>query len=124
MAAPVLLAYNLENQQKLKLLFTCAQLKIGFISVPRADYAQPIAALAGVRARDEGVYEGEGFSDEMLVMANFTNNLFQAFMNALKRSHGATPALKAVMTPTNAEWDSLKLHAEILKEHEEMHRKK
>ena len=123
MSAPVVLMYNLDNSQKLKLMFLCAQLKIVCLNVAREDYAQPIAALAGVRRRTSQAYAGEGFTDPMLVMANFTNSLFQAFLNALRRNKVTGIALKAVMTPTNAEWNSVQLHDEILKEHNEMHKK-
>lgn len=124
MTSPVVLVYNLENAEKLKLMFICGQLKILCVNVPRADYAQSIAALAGARRRTDAVYAGEGFPEAMLVMANFTNALFQSFMNALKRNRVTGVPLKAVMTPTNAEWDSVRLHDEILREHNEMHRKK
>lgn len=123
MSAPVVLIYNLDNSQKLKLMFLCAQLKIVCLNVAREDYAQPIAALAGVRKRTPEIYEGEGFGDPMLVMANFTNSLFQAFLNALRRNKVVGIALKAVMTPTNSDWNSVRLHDEILKEHNEMHKK-
>ena len=124
MSAPVILEYNLDNAQKLKLMFACAQLKITCHSVPREDYNQPIAALAGVRRRIEGSYAGEGFTDEMLVMVNFTGNLLNAFLNALRLNRARSIALKAVMTPSNADWDSVKLHDEILREHTAMHQKK
>ena len=123
MAAPVLLTYNLDSQRKLKLRFVCAELKLILRSVPESDYAQPLAALAGLCPRTEAAYSGEGFPDEMLVMANFNNHQFHALLDALRRSGMPPIPLKAVLTPTNAEWDSVKLHAEILREHETMHGK-
>ena len=124
MSGPMILEYNLDKPQKLKLMFVCGQLKIACRSVPRADYNQPIAALAGMRARVPDRYEGEGFTDEMLVMVNFTGNLLNAFLNALRLNRATGVALKAVMTPSNADWDSVKLHDEILREHIAMHQKK
>ena len=124
MSGPMILEYNLDKPQKLKLMFACAQLKIACHSVPREDYNQPIAALAGMRRRIEGSYAGEGFTDEMLVMVNFTGNLLNAFLNALRLNRARSIALKAVMTPSNADWDSVKLHDEILREHTAMHQKK
>lgn len=121
MSAPVILVYNLDKPQKLKLMFVCAQLKILCHSVPPSDYGQSIAALAGLRKRSPEAYAGEGFADEMLVMANFTNSLLQAFLNMMRQNRIPTIALKAVLTPTNADWDSVRLHDEILKEHEAMH---
>lgn len=121
MTGPVILEYNLENTQKLKLRFVCAQLKIAVRSVPKADFAQPVGALAGAAARTEAAFSGEGFSDEMLVMANFTNALLHAFLKATQQAKMQPIPLKAVLTPTNAAWDSVRLHDEILKEHNAMH---
>ncbi len=124
MAAPSILIYNLDAPHKFRLLAICSQLKIACHSVPISDYNQPLAALAGERPRLKEAYAGEGFQDEMLVMVNFTGHLLQSFLNGLKLHKIPGIALKAVMTPTNANWDSIQLHAEILREHEAMHGKK
>ncbi len=121
MSAPAILVYNIDNQRKLKLLFVCSQLKLRLISVPRADYGQPIGALAGLRKRVPGEYAGEGFSDEMLVMVNFSNHLLNAFLGALRQNHVQGIALKAILTSANAEWDSVKLRNELMEEHTRMH---
>ena len=121
MTEPLILTYNLDKPQLLKLIFVCSQLKIRCLSVHLSDYAQPIAALAGLRSRVDSVYSGEGFIEEMLVMVNFNNQLLQAFLNALKRGKVPTIALKAVLTPTNEVWDSIRLHDELLREHNAMH---
>lgn len=121
MSAPAILVYNIDNQQKLKLLFICSQLKLRLISVPRVDYGQPIGALAGIHKRVPGEYAGEGFSDEMLVMVNFSNQLLNAFLGALRQNHVQGIALKAILTSTNAEWDSVKLRNELMEEHNRMH---
>lgn len=121
MTAPVLFEYNLDYQQKLTLRFVCTQLKIAVRSVPKADYNQPLGALAGQAPRVEDPYTGEGFSDEMLLMANFTSALLHAFLKSTQQAKMRTVPLKAVLTPTNAAWDSVRLHDEIRKEHIAMH---
>lgn len=121
MTAPVLLEYNLDNAQKLKLHFICAQLKIVLRSVPKSDYNQPVGALAGLSPRRENPEACGGFSDEMLVMANFTGALLNAFLNAMRQAKMPSVPLKAVVTPSNAEWNSVRLHDEIRAEHEAMH---
>ena len=56
----------------------------------------------------------------MLVMANFPAGMMNTFLGLFRRM-GITPvALKAILTPTNAQWDSEKLHTEIASEHEAM----
>ena len=121
MTEPLILTYNLDKPQMLKMIFVCSQLKIRYLNVQKTDYAQPLAALAGLRARTDAVYSGEGFIEEMLVMVNFNGQLLQAFLNALKRGKVPTVALKAVLTPTNEVWDSIRLHDELLREHNAMH---
>ena len=123
MAAPLLLTYNLDGQQILKLRYICAQLKIMMRAVPRADYGQPLGALAGLRPRLPGGYSGAGFHDEMLVMANFNSREFHAFLDALRASGARSVALKAVLTPANAAWDSVRLRDELAREHEALHKK-
>ena len=61
-------------------------------------------------------WEGEGFSDEMLVLVNCTGPLLDRFLQGFRRNKIPPVALKAVLTPTNRTWDSAALHAELLRE--------
>ncbi len=121
MNAPQILMYNLDNPRKLKILMICGQLKIKARSVAVSDYAQPIGALAGLRSRTDAVYSGTGFLEEMLLMANFSGALLNGFLNAMRQNRLPGIPLKAVLTDTNADWDSVRLHDEILREHIAMH---
>lgn len=121
MNAPQILMYNLDNPRKLKILMICGQLKIKAHSVAVSDYAQPIGALAGLRNRTDAVYSGAGFPEEMLLMANFSGALLNSFLNAMRQNRLPGIPLKAVLTDTNADWDSVRLHDEILREHIAMH---
>ena len=121
MNAPQILMYNLDNPRKLKILMICGQLKIKARSVAVSDYAQPIGALAGLRSRTDAVYSGAGFPEEMLLMANFSGALLNGFLNAMRQNRLPGIPLKAVLTDANADWDSVRLHDEILREHIAMH---
>ena len=121
MNAPRILMYNLDNPRKLKILMICGQLKIKARSVAVSDYAQPIGALAGLRSRTDAVYSGTGFPEEMLLMANFSGALLNGFLNAMRQNRLPGIPLKAVLTDANADWDSVRLHDEILREHIAMH---
>mgnify|MGYP004680675071 FL=1 len=121
MNAPQILMYNLDNPRKLKILMICGQLKIKARSVAVSDYAQPIGALAGLRSRTDAVYSGTGFLEEMLLMANFSGALLNGFLNAMRQNRLPGIPLKAVLTDANADWDSVRLHDEILREHIAMH---
>ncbi len=118
MAAPTLLVYNLNEAEMMGLRFLCAGLKIAVRGVPVSDYGQPLAALAGLCPRVAGADAGEDFSGEMLVMANFSQRQFHGLLDALRRNRLCGGALKAVLTPANAEWDSAKLHGELCRERE------
>ena len=121
MNAPQILMYNLDNPRKLKILMICGQLRIKARSVAVSDYAQPIGALAGLRSRTDAVYSGTGFPEEMLLMANFSGVLLNGFLNAMRQNRLPGIPLKAVLTEANADWDSVRLHDEILREHIAMH---
>ena len=121
MNAPQILMYNLDNPRKLKILMICGQLKIKARSVAVSDYAQPIGALAGLRSRTDAVYSGAGFPEEMLLMANFSGALLNGLLNAMRQNRLPGIPLKAVLTDATADWDSVRLHDEILREHIAMH---
>ena len=56
------------------------------------------------------------FGDEMLLMAELSPRQADAFLNGLKRA-GIRVPLKAMATPVNRGWSSLRLHEEISAEH-------
>ena len=80
----------------------------------------PIAARCGAEDAREAAYTGAGFEDEMLVMANFPAGMMNTFLGLFRRMGIAPVALKAMLTPTNAAWDSEKLHEELAGEHRAM----
>lgn len=59
---------------------------------------------------------GQNFSEEMLVMKDFSNEQLDAFL-AFFREEGLAPVtLKAILTPVNQHWNSLRLYEELKKE--------
>ena len=75
----------------------------------------PLGALAE-GAVPETPYSGDGFDDEMLLIVNCPGPLLDLFLQAFRRQKLAPVRLKAVLTPTNREWDSVALHAELCRE--------
>lgn len=120
MKQPVLLCYNLSGEKMQKIRLAAMRLKIRVRPVEEDEYAQTVAALCGLEEKTDAAYVGAGFEDEMLVMANFPAGMMNAFLGLLRRMGIAPVALKAMLTPTNAAWDSEKLHAEIAGEHQAM----
>ena len=56
----------------------------------------------------------------MAVMAGFTSAQVDGFIYALRKKGVGRIDYKAVLTPTNQNWDSVTLFHEIKKEHEAM----
>lgn len=120
MKQPVLLCYNLSGEKMQKIRLAAMRLKIRVRPVEEDEYVQTVAALCGLEEKTDAAYVGAGFEDEMLVMANFPAGMMNAFLGLFRRMGIAPVALKAMLTPTNAAWNSEKLHAEIAGEHQAM----
>lgn len=120
MKQPVLLCYNLSGEKMQKIRLAAMRLKIRVRPVEEDEYAQTVAALCGLEEKTDAAYVGAGFEDEMLVMANFPAGMMNTFLGLFRRMGIAPVALKAMLTPTNAAWNSEKLHAEIAGEHQAM----
>ena len=120
MKQPVLLCYNLSGEKMQKIRLAAMRLKIRVRPVEEDEYAQTVAALCGLEEKTDAAYVGAGFEDEMLVMANFPAGMMNAVLGLFRRMGIAPVALKAMLTPTNAAWNSEKLHAEIAGEHQAM----
>lgn len=122
MKQPVLLCYNLEGERLSRIGFAAMRLKIRIKPVKKEEYALPVGALCGESVEPDAGNAGGDFDGEMLVMAHFPAGMLQALLGGMRRMGVAPVALKAMLTPTNAAWDSARLHAEIASEHEAMTR--
>ena len=116
---PEILMYNLDDKKGSRLRLMCLKLHIRARSVAPSEYGEPVGALAGLLPRT-GAAPTAGFDDEMLVLVNFGGKLLNRFLQEMRAAKTPGVALKAVLTPTNAQWDSVRLHAEIRREHEAM----
>ena len=121
MSVPTILLYEIDPQKESRLKLLCLALKIKVRQVKKEEYQETLAALCGMEPLPGGLYSGSELGEEMLVMANFPTRLLEAFLQKYRRKKLAPIALKAVLTETNLRWDSLQLHEELKREHEEMH---
>lgn len=120
------LVYNMEHTDKGRMLkLICVQLGIRVRVVEKSEYLQSIGSLAGLKGAEsvEQKYEGEGFTDEMLVLCGFTRNRMDLLLGMFKRQKMERIALKAVVTEHNWSWNSIQLHDELQQEHAYMHQK-
>lgn len=118
------LLYNIGKDKLPKIQFILFKLGLRARQVSPTEYAHPIGYLAGIEGY-EPVQDAPGkpFPGEMLVMAGLSSQQFSAFLNALRQNR-CTVALKAVLTETNAAWDSQRLHRELSAEHEALQKVK
>lgn len=122
----IALFYNFSDERLRKAKFALMPQKFSVIGVKKEDFCQPIGYLAGIKdicAKDEK-YSGDGFSDEMIVMHNFTSQKIDVLIRALNKHGIGRVPLKAVVTPTNKNWDSIKLYEAVKADYEEMNQRK
>lgn len=118
----VVFFYNLNSAKGRKIRMLCMKMGLRIRSIDKAQYLEPVGALAGVPGYTltGEAYTGEGFQDEMLVMKGFTEPVLDQFLRGFKTLKIEPVALKAILTEANCGWTSLALHEELVKEHEAM----
>ena len=120
---PTILIYNLtDRKRKNKIQAFCGMHGIRVKSVSKDDYSRPIRTLfeasPEVQNDDNKDEPLESFGDEMLVMCQLGRQM-DLLLNYLRKEKVRIP-LKAVLTPVNQEWNSVRLYQEIKSEHEQM----
>lgn len=121
-----ILMYNFKEDERTRQI--SRYLNIAGIScktVPVTDYLHPLGYLFGLTGFSPSPQFnlGGNFSDEMLVMHNFSQEQQTDFLGFFHREGLVHVNLKAVLTPVTQHWSSLKLHDELAKEHSMMHKK-
>jgi hypothetical protein len=116
MNKPTLLSYNLKGDRALTIRQLATDLGINVRAVEANEYGQSLRSLLGLEVPGEAVNTGEGFKEEMLVMADFPSSLINRFLDAFRQQGIPSVKLKALLTKTNSEWHSLTLHNVLLKE--------
>ena len=118
------LLYNLDNEKGRRIRQLCAAMRIKVRVVDRADYLEPVGAVAGIPGvpRTGAPFAGPSFLDEMMVFKGFTDQALQAFLSRYRQAGIGKVDLKAGLTPYNIMWNSFQLRDELRREHEEMTR--
>ena len=70
----------------------------------------------------DSLYDSAGFSEEMLLFAHFPETLLSRFLQGWKTAGLPPVALKAVLTDTNRDWNSLELHEQLVAERDSIRR--
>lgn len=114
---PTILTFNLNKSRLSKLRFLCMKLGAMVKPVPAEDFSQPVAALCGLAERTAAA-TAEAFPEEMLIFCHMDNALVNRFLQTAKQMRFAPVALKAILTPTNAQWTPVQLCGELRQERE------
>lgn len=116
-----ILLYNLDNAKGKQISAVCSPLHIECRHVQRDEYLQLIGALAGMPGfPPKARILGPTFDDEMMVFCGFDNDSIYTFLSHYKQA-GISPIwLKANLTPHNLQWNSIQMHDELMKEHQNM----
>ncbi len=115
MPRPTILTFNLNDNRLSKLRFICMKLGLVVKPVPAEALCQPISALCGLSAPVEAS-PAETFPEEMLIFCHMDNAAVNRFLQTAKQLRYAPVALKAILTPTNAEWTPVQLCQELKQE--------
>ena len=112
---PTILTFNLSDARLSKLRFLCMKLGLAVKAVPAEDFSQPIGALCGLTDRSDAS-PAEAFPEEMLIFCHMDNTAVNRFLQTTKQMRFAPVVLKAILTPTNAEWTPAQLCKELQEE--------
>ena len=91
------------------------------VPVARQGYNKPLAVLAGLDD-DPGTllpFTGGPLGGRMVVFCGLEDQM-DALLPALRQAGIGPDCLKAVLTPHNRTWNAIKLHEELLREHQAM----
>lgn len=108
----------LRNPEALASLLRRHGLRV--VQVPRDQVGQSVGFLAGYRGFSPRTGPGAPPKDRILVFCEVPEDTLDAVLEDLKRTE-APPALKAILTGTNASWSFQHLAQELSSEHQTMH---
>ena len=113
----MVLCYNMEGERADMVRNLALTAGIQPFLVPKEAYFQTIGALCGLMEPTGEAYHGEGFPQEMMLMAFLEKGMLTSFLDSFREKGVPSVPLKAMLTENNNRWDSLKLHAELMEEY-------
>ncbi len=125
MASSSILLYNCEGTEWKKLHSLMAFLRFRLRAVKTEQLGVTIGDLAVGKGDIAATpYEGEGFSEPMIVLCNISQAQMQPTLEVIRRAELPSQPIKAVMTATNMTWNSMELYEELCRERAAMAEKK
>ncbi len=119
------LLYNFSGERLQKAKAAVLLARAGARVVEKDSYGKRLGELVGAKGYEtEVTSEYRDFDEELLVMSGFDRGDIDRLIAALRQTGVGRVALKAVVTPTNIDWNSSQLFYAVKADHEEMHRGK
>lgn len=116
------LLYHITGLKEAQLRLMCGSMRINVRTVMESEFHLPIGVLAGRNVSGGDKLSGS-FDDEMLVMADFSQDLLDRFLQSYRQSGISPVPLKSVLTEYNQTWSSVALNRELKQEHIRMQKK-
>ena len=112
----MVLAFGFDAAELKGLKALCARKSVRLRRVSPEDCGQSIGALCLAAKRREDAAPGGALPGKMLVFAHFRDRQLNMFLSELQTARLGRDALKATLTPTNAQWSPAALCAELARE--------
>lgn len=116
MTKQAVLLYNCSGPQWTKLHQMMMMLRFRIRVIRPEQYRLTLEQLAQGQGEPAADSVPQAFPESMMVFCGVGQAQLEAILNAVRLSKLPPIPLKAVLTDSNREWDSLRLHEELLKE--------
>ncbi|MDO4942531.1 MAG: DUF3783 domain-containing protein [Lachnospiraceae bacterium] len=121
---PSILLFQISKPQSVKLIKALLPLKIKIKKIRTDEYFLPIKNLIEPgknTVSDSSKESAAELSDPMIVFVGLSNAQLDYALVAIRRAGTGPIPYKAVITPSNQDWNAFELLEELKIEHEKMH---
>ena len=118
-----ILLYKFNEEELKKLNTAILPLKFSAKAVDDAQSDLCVGFLAGAGGDDTPKKRPDAEMGKLVVMCGLVGGEMDKLLAALRKAGFSRDVLKAVLTPTNAQWSGQELYSEILAEHKLMTKK-
>lgn len=120
---PSILLFQISKPQSVKLIRALLPLKIKIKKIRTEEHILPIKNLidSGKNTISDSSKIPAELSDPMIVFAGLTNAQLDYALAAIRKAGAGPIPYKAVITPSNQDWNAFELLEELKIEHEKMH---
>lgn len=107
-----IMTFQLTDEEFQKVKRAAGNLRMRVESIPEIQFRQTLGALAERKGLTEEEYRGQVSAESLLVFCGLEDKKLDKLLAALKKNNVSVD-YKAVLTPTNRNWNVLRLYAEM-----------